>query len=87
MLHPIGSIPFLAAQMTVFEICETALFSRLGAAERRAWMKMALSSQVVALGLRFDLIHYDLIVLEKPNLDNTGANSIENPAVDVLEGK
>jgi cyclopropane fatty-acyl-phospholipid synthase-like methyltransferase len=75
------------AQMTVFEICRTAPFSRLGAAERRAWMKMALSSQVVALGLRLGLIHYDLIVLEKPNLDNTGANSIEDPAVHVLEGK
>ena len=54
----------MAAQMTVFEICETALFSRLGPAERRAWMKMAASSQVVALGLRFGLIDYDLIVLE-----------------------
>jgi cyclopropane fatty-acyl-phospholipid synthase-like methyltransferase len=53
------------AQMTVWQILKTAPFSRLSAAERREWMKMAFYSQLVALGLRVNLIQYDLIVLEK----------------------
>jgi hypothetical protein len=39
------------AQMTVWQILKTAPFSRLSAAERRARMKMAFYSQLVALGL------------------------------------
>jgi hypothetical protein len=39
--------------------------SRVSAAERRAWMKMAFYSQLVALGLQFSFIQYDLIVLPK----------------------
>ncbi len=35
------------------------------AAERHAWLKMAFSSQLVALGLQVSFIQYDLIVLEK----------------------
>jgi cyclopropane fatty-acyl-phospholipid synthase-like methyltransferase len=53
------------AQMTVWQILKTAPFSRLSAAERREWMKMAFYSQLVALGLRVNFIQYDLIVLEK----------------------
>ena len=34
-------------------------------AERRAWMKMAFYSQLVALGLQVSFIQYDLIVLQK----------------------
>ena len=41
-------------------------FSRLSAAERREWMKMAFSSQLVALGLQVSFIQYDPIVLQKP---------------------
>jgi cyclopropane fatty-acyl-phospholipid synthase-like methyltransferase len=53
------------AQMAVWQILGTAPFSRLSAAERREWMKMAFYSQIVALGLRVSFIHYDLIVLQK----------------------
>jgi cyclopropane fatty-acyl-phospholipid synthase-like methyltransferase len=53
------------AQMTVWQILGTAPFSRLNAAERREWMKMAFYSQLVALGLQVGLIQYDLIVLQK----------------------
>jgi len=53
------------AQMTVFEILRTAPFSGLSRAERREWFEMAFYSQLIALGLLLDLVHYDLIVLEK----------------------
>jgi cyclopropane fatty-acyl-phospholipid synthase-like methyltransferase len=53
------------AQMTVLQILKTAPFSRVSAAERRAWMKMAFYSQLVALGLQVSFIQYDLIVLQK----------------------
>jgi cyclopropane fatty-acyl-phospholipid synthase-like methyltransferase len=53
------------AQMTVWQILKTAPFARLSAAERRAWMKMAFYSQLVALGLGVGFIQYDLIVLQK----------------------
>jgi hypothetical protein len=43
----------------------TAPFSRLSAAERHEWLKMALYSQLVALGLQVSFIQYDLIVLQK----------------------
>ena len=52
-------------QMTVWQILKTAPFSRLSAAERREWMKMAFSSQLVALGLQVSFIQYDLIVRQK----------------------
>jgi hypothetical protein len=51
--------------MTVWQILKTAPFSRLSAAERREWMKMAFYSQLVALGLQVSFIRYDLIVLQK----------------------
>jgi hypothetical protein len=54
------------AQMTVWQILKRAPFSRLSAAERLAWMKMAFYSQLVALGLQVSFIQYDLIVLQKP---------------------
>jgi hypothetical protein len=44
------------AQMTVRQILKTAPFSRLTAAERRAWMKMVFYSQPVALGLQLSFI-------------------------------
>ena len=53
------------AQMTVWQILKTAPFSRLSAAERHEWLKMAFYSQLVALGLQLSFIQYDLIVLQK----------------------
>ena len=53
------------AQLTVWQILETAPFSRLSAAERHAWLKLAFYSQLVALGLQVSFIRYDLIVLQK----------------------
>jgi cyclopropane fatty-acyl-phospholipid synthase-like methyltransferase len=53
------------AQMTVWQILKTAPFSRLSAAERHEWLKMAFYSQLVALGLQVGFIQYDLIVLQK----------------------
>jgi cyclopropane fatty-acyl-phospholipid synthase-like methyltransferase len=53
------------AQMTVWQILKAAPFSRLSIGERRAWMKMAFFSQLVALGLQISFIQYDLIVLQK----------------------
>ena len=50
------------AQMTVWQILKTAPSSRLSAAERHAWLKMAFFSQLVALGLQ---VSFNLIVLEK----------------------
>lgn len=53
------------AQMTVRRILSTLGSAPFTAAQRREWLKMALSSQIVALGLATGLIRYDLIVLEK----------------------
>jgi len=53
-------------QKSVWQILETAPVARLTAPERRAWLKMAYYSQLVALGLSLELVTYDLIVLEKP---------------------
>ena len=54
------------AQMAVWHILKSLPFSRLSAAERREWMRMAFYSQLVALGLQVRFIQYDLIVLQKP---------------------
>jgi ubiquinone/menaquinone biosynthesis C-methylase UbiE len=35
-------------------------------AERAEWLRMAVTSEIVALGLATGLMHYDMIVLEKP---------------------
>ena len=43
------------AQMAVWQILKSASFSRLSAAERREWMRMAFYSQLVALGLQVRL--------------------------------
>jgi ubiquinone/menaquinone biosynthesis C-methylase UbiE len=57
------------AQMTVFQILKNMRhgFSKeknlMG--ERKTWLKMALSTQLVALGLLTNLIRYDIIVLKK----------------------
>jgi hypothetical protein len=53
------------AQMAVWQILKSAPFSRLSAAERHAWLKMAFYSQLVAFGLQVSFIQYDLIVLQK----------------------
>jgi SAM-dependent methyltransferase len=53
------------AQMTVFKILKSAPFAGLSRAERREWFEMAFYTQLIALGLRFNLVHYDLIVLAK----------------------
>jgi hypothetical protein len=52
--------------MTVWQILKRAPFSRLSAAARCEWMKMAFYSQLVTLGLQVSFIQYDLIVLQKP---------------------
>lgn len=54
------------AQMTVSRILRTIAAAPFSTAQRREWLKMAASSQIVAIGLAVGLIHYDLIVLEKP---------------------
>jgi ubiquinone/menaquinone biosynthesis C-methylase UbiE len=53
------------AQMTVSKILRFLPNSALGGAERREWLSMAFYSELVALGLLTNLVHYDLIVLEK----------------------
>lgn len=47
-------------------ILRTAPFSGFGAAARSEWLKMAVWSQLVALGLRVNALRYDLVILEKP---------------------
>jgi cyclopropane fatty-acyl-phospholipid synthase-like methyltransferase len=54
------------AQMTVTQILKTVPRARMSWGERREWLKMAMYSQLVALGLGTRLLHYDLIVLQKP---------------------
>jgi ubiquinone/menaquinone biosynthesis C-methylase UbiE len=50
-------------QMAVFQILKE--FSNIPRADLVTWLSMALSSQVVVLGLWLHLLRYDLIVLEK----------------------
>jgi cyclopropane fatty-acyl-phospholipid synthase-like methyltransferase len=64
-VHRINEQTRPGAQMTVWQILKTAPFSRLSAAERHAWLKMAFYSQLVAFGLQVSFIQYDLIVLQK----------------------
>jgi cyclopropane fatty-acyl-phospholipid synthase-like methyltransferase len=52
------------AQRTVSEILRTVPRARLGRDQTRQWLEMAASSQLVALGLLFRLLAYDLVVLE-----------------------
>ena len=53
------------AQRTVFEILRSVATSGLSAAERREWLRMALTSQLVVGLLLTRLLHYDLLVLER----------------------
>jgi len=53
------------AQLTVLKILQIAPRSPIGSAERREWLSMAFYSQLIALGLMSNLVHYDLIVVEK----------------------
>jgi hypothetical protein len=48
----------------VSEILRTVPRARLGRDQTRQWLEMAASSQLVALGLLFRLLAYDLVVLE-----------------------
>jgi SAM-dependent methyltransferase len=57
------------AQLTVWKILRIAPLSGCSAAEMWQWFKMALSSQMVAVGLWTGLIHYDMIVLERPGAE------------------
>lgn len=52
-------------QMSVGHIFKTVLRERMSRAERGEWLKMAFSSQFVAIALAMGMLHYDLIVLEK----------------------
>lgn len=54
------------AQRSVTRILATVLREKMTGSERREWLKMALSSQFVAAALAVGMLHYDLIVLEKP---------------------
>jgi SAM-dependent methyltransferase len=54
------------AQLSVAHILKIVPRKGMSGAERREWLKMALASQFVALGLATGLLHYDLIVMEKP---------------------
>jgi hypothetical protein len=60
--------------MTVGQILKGLLLVRLSRAERLEWLKMALCSQFVALGLWARALHYDLIVLEKRASDSSHPN-------------
>lgn len=53
-------------QLSVAHIFRTILGASMSWGERREWLKMALSSQFVAIALAAGVLHYDLIVLEKP---------------------
>lgn len=53
------------AQKIVGHILRTVMRMRMSRGERREWLKMAVSSQLVAWGLATRLLHYDLIVVEK----------------------
>ena len=53
-------------QLSVGQIFKTVAREKMTGAERGEWLKMALSSQFVAVALAARMLHYDLIVLEKP---------------------
>jgi hypothetical protein len=55
--------------MTVWHILKTAPFSRLSAAERREWMKMAFYSQLVALGLQVSFKDVQIVLGEVTQLE------------------
>jgi len=65
-VRPINTHTRPGAQLTVRTILRTLASAPFDASQRREWLKMAASSQVVALGLATSLLHYDLIVLQKP---------------------
>lgn len=64
-LTPIHKETRAGAQLTVAQILKTVPRSRMSRAERREWLKMAMYSQLVAIGLWCRALRYDLIVLEK----------------------
>jgi len=64
-LIPIHKYTRPGAQMTVGQILKAMSRTRLSGAERKEWLKMAIASQVVVLGLLTRAFHYDLIVLQK----------------------
>ena len=65
-IRPIHKETRPGAQMTVAQIFKTMpRVRKLTFAERMEWVKMAIASQIVALGLSSRALHYDLIVLER----------------------
>lgn len=64
-VRPINRFTWPGAQATVLQILGTIPFRRLTLDQKRQWLKMAASSQLVALGLLGRLLAYDLVVLEK----------------------
>ena len=53
------------AQKSVNMILKTVASGALGREERKVWMSLAYSSQLVVIALALRLVHYDLIVLER----------------------
>jgi cyclopropane fatty-acyl-phospholipid synthase-like methyltransferase len=64
-LIPIHRQTRAGAQMTVAQILKTLPGSGMSGPERREWLKMAMYSQLVAIGLWSRAVRYDLLVLEK----------------------
>jgi cyclopropane fatty-acyl-phospholipid synthase-like methyltransferase len=65
-IRPIHKHTRPGAQMTVTEIFKTMpRVQKLTVAQRMEWLKMAVASQIVALGLASRAFRYDLIVLER----------------------
>lgn len=64
-LTPIHRETRPGAQMTVWQILRSVLRGGMSGPQRKEWLKMAMYSQLVALGLWSRMLRYDLIVLEK----------------------
>ena len=64
-LVPIHRETRAGAQMTVAQILRTLPGSGMSRPQRREWLKMAMYSQLVAIGLWSGTLRYDLIVLER----------------------
>ena len=64
-IRPIHQYTRPGAQMTVAQIFKTMPRAQLTFAQRIEWLKMAIASQIVVLGLATRAFRYDLIVLER----------------------
>jgi SAM-dependent methyltransferase len=65
LIRRINAQTWPGAQITVFKILATLLRSKLSRPERRAWSRLAMDCQLIALGLATRLLRYDLLVLKK----------------------